>query len=124
MTHKEAQETLARYPWLWVRCQNLRANIINRYNAEHVSRKAGGYGDKTGRAAVKLLELADIERRVKITGRFIEEGLPPEDRMLLINVWRGLPWRLIAEREGCSEWLTRLRWQAMVERLRAYAGHV
>lgn len=86
-----AGHLLRRYPLLYSYIEGRRANIIHGYRQGSfgVIRAGSGVSDPTGNKVVRIDDLTAIATTGKIIRQWIDTGLKPEDRPLLLAVWRG-----------------------------------
>lgn len=88
-----------------------------------LGRSKGRYSDRTACAAVRLADNGDFLRRVAECGRFVDSLRNPNERAVLVGVWRGNGWRLIAQGLGLSVLEVVAIWQQMMNRAESrFAG--
>ena len=114
-----SETLLAQYPFLWNYLQSQRKEILYYY---HSSSDVGSgvrssfHSDPTAGRGIKLAQLGERKVKIILAGQWIDGKLRPEDRPVLIKVWRGC---------GLRYWEV-VRWQTMVHDLgaflKAYAG--
>lgn len=116
MNLHNAEKLLRNYPALTAYVSGRRLDILSNYSAYTRSTETN-HADPTGNRVVKILELSKLERALKITAKWLDNELFPDNRSLLLDVWRGYPWRFIARREG---WQCMETWNQMTTSLANY----
>ena len=125
MTTKQAEQLLMEYPLLWQSYRAKREQILHggRSSSDWIGIYYGGggtYSDKTAAKAVKLAGMACNERMLQGIGKWIAEQLPADCRAILIDLWRGYGWAVIARRQGVMQWRLMTRWKAALDSLGTY----
>lgn len=107
MTESMASYILLEYPKRWDAMQERRQQIIdacgngNAYHGDGTSR--GGHGDDTLRKVMQLVDLDTEENYLKVVREWLSTGLDPQDRAVLLNLWRGVPPTQIERRHICPK---------------------
>ncbi|MEW6572946.1 MAG: hypothetical protein AB1374_04875 [Bacillota bacterium] len=123
-----AEKLLQNFPQWWAWARNLDEQAAEDvawegYNAElqAVFRKVGLPGDPTAKRAMKLLEINELQRIIKLTGEFVR-GLTREvEQRTVIGMWRmgnvGVDWA--ARSAGLTIAELETTWSDLVRRLEA-----
>lgn len=107
------------YPAHW-RIWQARKEVINgAYSAE--AGLGRGYL-RTDRAAILMVMLDKHYSMLQVVGAWIDQELQPEDRPLLLDVWRRCDWRMITRKNGGTLWANQERWNQMIAGLIQYVG--
>ena len=112
---------LACYPKLWEQASERRDDLLyrGRQGAFAGGGRGSGHADITGKRGAALGDLGSLTRELVITSDFIEDLTDPEERKLLLVVWRvghgGLS--IVGRCIGWPEERCREVWQTMCIRL-------
>lgn len=117
------------YPQYWTLWQNLREMVLEAYvpsTAMYGSNilPHAAYYRQPAAAAVALVAIDDRYRLWQIIGRFINTELSPQERPLLIDVWRRVSWPALARKHGGHSDAVLERWEAITARLSLYVSSV
>ena len=95
MNEKTAAYLLSQYPWLWLRSEYTRELILNKYHCSsdytEDRHSNGSHADMTATRAIKLSKLSvkvPLIRLVELTGKWIDSKMDPNDRKILLHIWR------------------------------------
>lgn len=79
----------------------------------------GGHSDPTGDKALRLVDLSDLIDKLKKIRQWIDQELHPEDRALLVAMWRvGVyGWRVVARELRWEVQTCVLRWESLLTSL-------
>ena len=83
----------------------------------------GGYSDRTGQMAVTLAEANLIASKLILIRQWIDEELNPDDRLILLSVWRSNRWGgwwWVSREIGLEVCGCRQRWDRLVQGLAAW----
>jgi len=93
MTGFEAECLLLGYPCRWSVAREMRQQIIDSQDNGRLCHEGraqqGQHADSTFKKMVQLDALAQEEAVLEVFREWLTTGLAPEDRILLINLWRG-----------------------------------
>ena len=83
----------------------------------------GGYTDQTARRGIALAEASVLADKLTLVRQWIDEELNPDDRLILLSVWRGNrwdDWHWVSRemRMGVNE--CRQRWNRLIQGLAAW----
>lgn len=112
---------LLNYPALFEWMENRREDIIHGYRqtAYAGGNRGSGHSDPTARKAERLINCQHIEDLLAHVGGWIDTGLEPQDRPVLIGFWRlrhlGLYW--VARNLNMEAWRCKARWDIMTNSL-------
>jgi len=114
-----AATLLSRYPVLWDYLHRTQEDVLQEYVAEHARRPPGGWpSNPTAKKAVRLVELAPLEKALRVTAAFIDTLAEPEQRVL-VAVWRNgsLGWFYVVRDTPYTWEECRRVWDGMTRRL-------
>ena len=125
MTESMATCILLDYPRKWNTLQERRKQIIDAYgngSACHGSFTAsGGHSDETFKKVARLTEMDEEESYLKVVREWFTTGLAPEDRVIIIELWRHQSLKQIAAHHGVEN-ITH-RWLKIITSLIRFVGN-
>jgi hypothetical protein len=121
LNKKHAAYLLLNYPALSEWLENRRKDILqgSRQGVFAGGNRGSGHSDPTARKAVLLLEDRHIRDMLEQVSQWIDTGLEPADRPLLLMLWRlkTAGWYLVAKCLGWEVLQCRGRWETMTNNL-------
>ncbi|MCL6558131.1 MAG: hypothetical protein K6U74_04880 [Firmicutes bacterium] len=120
---KEAAYLLRHFPVLWEQACLMAENALEGGSHGDLTgtgrHPTGSHGDPTARRALALVQARSLKSKLKLIEQWINTRLPPEDRPLLLAIWRygWLGWPAVARELGRGAGECRRRWAVMVKGL-------
>lgn len=124
MTAATLETALLLYPSIWELRENARELILeeNNRNENSGGRHGNSVADRTAAKAIRLVEFDEKLSAFDVITKWIDCAMSPEDRELLLLIWRGIPWDYIARKMYLTKQEVGRRWHQMTVSLIRYAG--
>ena len=128
MTESVAESVLLEFPRRWEALLERRQQIMEAYGsgeAYHGNCISGGdRSDPTANKASKLVDLDKEESFLGVVRQWLNSGMDPQDRQLIIYLWRGLSPEQIDRRFSAYGMNFEKRRREMIAGLIRFAGDV